>query len=251
MPPPPGAPMVEFALDYARRGWPVFPCSREQGSVFYGGLSPATTDEETIRRLVGYWAKAMIGVPMGARSGVWAIDPIRRKAGGAGRPRENGRLPRRWRATSNAHRGYAARRIHIVFKWDPDRPVTNSPGALAKTNIDVRGEGGYIVVASSVCVGDGGARTSPGNTISAKISSTSPGRRTGSMSLCWQSRSPSQSPRQNQRRHSSSPRSSESLTTTNCSGVRSTTSPFKTSALGCRRCSAAPPSSSRIPAHGG
>ena len=44
---------------------------------------------------------------------------------------------------------------HVVFKWDPARPVTNSPGALAGQNVDVRGEGGYIIVAPSVCIGDG------------------------------------------------------------------------------------------------
>jgi putative DNA primase/helicase len=34
--------------------------------------------------------------------------------------------------------------------------VTNSPGALAKTNIDVRGDGGYLIMSPSCCVGDGG-----------------------------------------------------------------------------------------------
>ena len=68
--------MVEHALYYARRGWPVFPCKPTNKSPFFaGGFHVATTDEKTIRGWWGYWPKAMIGVPMGPRSGVWAIDP--------------------------------------------------------------------------------------------------------------------------------------------------------------------------------
>ena len=53
LPPDPGAPMLEFALDYARRGWPVFPCKPTDKSPYIkGGLNAATTDEETIRDLV-------------------------------------------------------------------------------------------------------------------------------------------------------------------------------------------------------
>ena len=158
LPPPPGAPMVEHALYYARRGWPVFPCKPTNKAPFFtGGFHAATTDEAKIRKWWGYWPKAMIGVPMGSRSGVWAIDPDppkkpeepdgRENAGKLAA--ENGELPATH--TEVTPRGGQ----HIVFKWDPDRPVTNSPGALAKTEFDVRGEGGYIVVAPSVCVGDG------------------------------------------------------------------------------------------------
>ena len=150
--------MVEHALDYARRGWPVFPCRPTNKAPFFeGGFHVATTDEETIRKWWGYWPKAMIGVPMGSRSGVWAIDPDPPKKPEEPDGREmlakllaeHGELP----ATHTEITPRSGQ--HIVFKWDPDRPVTNSPGALAKTNIDVRGEGGYIVVAPSVCVGDG------------------------------------------------------------------------------------------------
>ena len=68
--------MLEFALDYARRGWPVFPCKPTDKSPYIkGGLNAATTDEETIRTWWQRWPLAMIGVPMGSRSGVWAVDP--------------------------------------------------------------------------------------------------------------------------------------------------------------------------------
>ena len=150
--------MVEFALDYARRGWPMFPCRPANKAPFFeGGFHVATTCEETIRKWWGYWPKAMIGVPMGSRSGVWAVDPDPPKkpeepdgcAIWASLVKEHGKLPATH--TEVTPRGGQ----HILFKWDPNRPVTNSPGALVKTNIDVRGEGGYIVVAPSVCIGDG------------------------------------------------------------------------------------------------
>ena len=163
--PSPDAPLVEFALDYARRGWPVFPCKPTNKAPFFeGGFHVATTDEETIRKWWGYWPRAMIGVPMGSRSGVWAVDPDPPKkseepdgrAIWASLLQEHGKLP----AT---HTEVTPRDgQHIFFKWDPDRPVTNSPGALAKTNIDIRGEGGYVIVAPSVCIGDGSAKNMAG-----------------------------------------------------------------------------------------
>ena len=46
-----GSPMVEFALDYARRGWPVFPCRPTNKTPYIkGGHNSATTDPETIRQ---------------------------------------------------------------------------------------------------------------------------------------------------------------------------------------------------------
>ena len=99
----------------------------------------------------------MIGVPMGSRSGVWAVDPDPPK-----KPEEpDGRAV--WAALVEKHGEPPKTHTevtprggwHVVFKWDPARPVTNSPGALAGQNVDVRGEGGYIIVAPSVCIGDG------------------------------------------------------------------------------------------------
>ena len=95
----------------------------------------------------------MIGVPMGSRSGVWAVDPDPPKkpeepdgrAVWAGLLQEHGKLPATH--TEITPRGGQ----HVLFKWDPERPVTNSPGALGGQNIDVRGEGGYVIMAPSVC----------------------------------------------------------------------------------------------------
>src|ERR1700759_1717231 len=73
--------ILHFALDYARRGWPVFPCNPMPGRginkapLISGGLNSASRDPEQIRAWWKHWPNAMIGVPMGAVSGVVAIDP--------------------------------------------------------------------------------------------------------------------------------------------------------------------------------
>ena len=69
-PPDSCAPMLEFALDYARRGWPVFPCKPTSKAPFVkDNLNAATSDESTIRKWWKRWPHAMIGVS------VWAVDP--------------------------------------------------------------------------------------------------------------------------------------------------------------------------------
>ena len=229
--PAPDAPMVEFALDYARRGWPVFPCMPTNKAPYIkGGLNAATTDEKR-SATGGRWPQAMIGVPMGSWSGLWAIDPDppKKEDEPDGREiwaellEEHGELPPTH--TEITPRGG----WHILFKWDPDRPVTNSPGALAGPNIDVRGQGGYVIMAPSICVGDG-KKNVAGQYRAPLISSSSPQRRTGSTNSVLAT-SRSRSPRQAQ----AAPRSSTSGTTTaNRSGARSTTWRSRTSALGCR-----------------
>ena len=72
----PDAPILDFALDYAARGWPVFPCKpTNKAPYIQGGLNSATTDPASIRDWWQRWPRAMIAVPMGSRSGVWAVDP--------------------------------------------------------------------------------------------------------------------------------------------------------------------------------
>ena len=56
-PPPPGATIVEYALDYARRGWPVFPCKPTNKAPFLRGrLSPCDDRRGNDPQMVGLLA---------------------------------------------------------------------------------------------------------------------------------------------------------------------------------------------------
>lgn len=156
--------MLEYALDYARRGWHVFPCSplskfplvgrdtdgagkKISGT---GGVKKATTDSTQIEEWWSRWRDAMIGVACGPASGVWAIDPDAPKKPGEPDGRAN------WAALSRKH-GCPHTHTHLtpgggqhlLFKWRPDRPLTNSEGNIARTGINVRGVGGYIIAPPS------------------------------------------------------------------------------------------------------
>jgi putative DNA primase/helicase len=159
--------MIESALEYARRGWPVFPCHpatkrplTPRGEAGTGGLKHATTDEATITAWWNRFPKAMIGVPTGSPIGAFVIDID------AGVDEETGevfevdgiissleaqlgsKLPVTW--TTETPRGGR----HVFFRLPPDVTIGNRTGVVHR--VDVRGDGGYIIAPPS-CRPDGKA----------------------------------------------------------------------------------------------
>ena len=91
----------------------------------------------------------MIGVPPGKLIGFWVldvdVDPDKGIDGAAALARleaEHGPLPRT--CESRTPRGGR----HLLFNWDPARPIMNRRGTLPD-GIDVRGDGGYFIVPPS------------------------------------------------------------------------------------------------------
>ncbi len=166
--------MLDAALDYARRGWPVFPCHPgTKQPLVKGGFKVATTDEAQIRRWWGSMPDALIACPTGAAIGAFVIDldigaPAliagttflhrfsKHVAGDEGLPH-------------TAIAETASGGIHIYFAWDPARPVGRGirvcpelellqpegaagvGGKKAKdAGVDALGNDGYAIVPPSV-----------------------------------------------------------------------------------------------------
>lgn len=141
---------ISAALAYARRGWPVFPCNPlNKRPLVEHGLHAATTDALRIRAWWSQWPKAMIGIPTGPASGFWVLDidtdRAKGKDGLASLAEHGHDLSD---LTDTAVANTASGGYHCLYRFDPDRPVTNARGALRR-HIDVRGSGGYIVAAGS------------------------------------------------------------------------------------------------------
>lgn len=134
---------LSAALDYAARGFAVFPCApASKHPVFSGGFKNATSNPATIRR---WWLARPdynIGIATGAASGVWVLD-IDGDAGAtslADLEAEHGRLPDT--LTSIASSG-----CHLWFRYTC--PIPSSADRISR-GLDVRGDGGYVLAAPSV-----------------------------------------------------------------------------------------------------
>lgn len=152
--------MLAAALAYAQRlGWPVFPCYHitEVGVCSCGkldcedagkhprikrGFLAAALDADPLRQWWTQWPEANIGIPTGEASGFDVLDVDPRHGGEeslAELEAKQGRLP----ATIEAISGGGGR--HVLFKHREG--VRNATGFLP--GLDVRGEGGYVLVAPS------------------------------------------------------------------------------------------------------
>jgi hypothetical protein len=139
-------PMMEAAIEYANRGWPVFPCNPSTKQPFtVKGFKDATTD---INQICVWWTRhpsAMIGLPTGIASGFWALDiDVKPDANGATAlamlELTNGALPVTMTASTPSGG------THYYFKYTDG--VKNRGGL--EPGIDVRGEGGYVIAPGSV-----------------------------------------------------------------------------------------------------
>jgi putative DNA primase/helicase len=166
--------MLDAALAYASAGWPVFPCDwrqdapdlegrkkrakaplvpgpdkDEQGEKIpeTGGLWRATTDEKQIRAWWKKYPRALIGVPTGARIGLFVVDLD----------------PRHGETVSDVHARLEAAvgplpkgpvsitqsgGWHLWFRLPGGEMPHNSAKRIA--GVDWRGQGGYVIVPPSI-----------------------------------------------------------------------------------------------------
>jgi hypothetical protein len=133
----------DAALDYARHGWPVFPCEpRGKRPLVAKGFKAATTDEMQIVRWWQRWPEANIGIPAGPHFVVVDVDV--HKGGQQSMQAlvaRHGPIPR----TLCARTGGGG--FHHLFA---PRPEIICKSNCLGTGIDTRGNGGYIVVAPSI-----------------------------------------------------------------------------------------------------
>jgi hypothetical protein len=154
--------MVDAALAYAAHGIAVFPVSidkkkpiprrdiDEDGNPIggTGGFKKATTDPIQIRAWWGKNGRHLIGVPMGLVNKIWTLDvdtTIEHDDDGVaalkGLTVEYGAI------NTRAHRT-ATDGLHLIMNWTTDNPIGCSKGLLPK-GMEVKGQGGYIVVPPS------------------------------------------------------------------------------------------------------
>jgi P4 family phage/plasmid primase-like protien len=138
--------LLAAALDYAARGWPVFPCYGKHPATEHGCLD-ATTDPDTIRN---WWQGEYFGCNVAIAMGglIWALDVDPDDDGDSNLNRlesEHGSLPETVRSITG---GGGA---HYLFAMN-GAAIRNSVGKVAgiADGLDTRGDGGYIIAPPSI-----------------------------------------------------------------------------------------------------
>lgn len=151
-------PLLDAALAYAARGWPVLPvhtptehrCSCQNSACPAIGKHPrtqhgfkdATVDSTVITQWWSTWPEANIGLVTGSRSGLVALD-IDRRHGGDDTLAE---LERKYGPLPDTMRNLTGGGWHELFAY-PDVPVKSK--ANLAPGVDIRADDGYIVVPPS------------------------------------------------------------------------------------------------------
>lgn len=137
---------AQFIEFYSKQGWQAFPCRPSDKTPLVKWADVATTEINMLNGWLEQWPDMNIGIATGKRSGIFVLDV---DAGHGGEESlsaliaEHGELPN----TPIALTGGGGK--HYLFQH-PDIQIRNvqNSGKLGK-GLDIRGDGGYIVVAPS------------------------------------------------------------------------------------------------------
>jgi hypothetical protein len=139
---------VGAAQALARHGVPVYPVSPDgdKKPLNAHGVYSATTDPKEIDRLWKRHPDALIGVPMGRRTGLFAIDadakpPHAYDGIGAWQALA---AERGTTLTSTRTHLTASGGLHTLYRWPADRPI-GCPMKGLPPGVECKGEGGAIV----------------------------------------------------------------------------------------------------------
>lgn len=130
---------------YANQGWPVFPCwEHGKEPLTTRGFKDASTDHGVIDKWWTQYPRANLALVSGKPSGWFAldVDGSEGAASLAELERVHGALPDTVEQTT-------ARGRHLLFALPTDAEIKNSAGRLGP-GLDIRADGGYIIVAPSV-----------------------------------------------------------------------------------------------------
>ncbi len=132
---------VIAALDYAARGWSVFPVSETKRPLTEHGRTDATTDPQQIQTWWCSWPRALASIATGERAGVVAIDiDLDEHQSGFDSLELLDVVVHPHTVTAHTPRGG----VHLLFRH-PGHHVKTIAGKLGP-GIDIRGDGGSLTL---------------------------------------------------------------------------------------------------------
>lgn len=138
---------ADAAEAYASLGWrivPIIPGRKHPGVEAW--QRAATDDLATIRSWFGGLYRGHgVGVACGQGSDIWVLDVDDLDAIARLEEAIGCELPLTVTSRSGSGRG-----VHLFYQWDRDRPITNGHSRNLPDGIDVRGEGGQVVIPPTV-----------------------------------------------------------------------------------------------------
>jgi DNA-binding transcriptional ArsR family regulator len=148
--PPHPVTLGDEALGYAKKSIPVFPCKPgRKEPLTSNGHKDATTDPDRIRAWWSRWPDANIAMPTGKRSGFVVVD-VDPEHGGYDSLAELHEAGHGLPLTATIKTGGGG--VHHYLRCPEGIEIRNSAGKLGP-GLDIRGEGGYVIVPPSVTEG--------------------------------------------------------------------------------------------------